>query len=84
VRRLEAQLAQLIPRDIRCISLESLLWLAEMADARRVDHDDVLRLLTSGPDSDFMVSLMRRLTETSAAGREISPAVRDDEAAATS
>jgi len=81
VRRLEAQLAQRTLRAIRCISLESLIWLADMAAARRVDHDDVLRLLTSGPDSDFMVSLMRRLTETSAAGRESSPAVRDDEAA---
>jgi hypothetical protein len=84
VRRLETQLAQRALRDIRCISLESLLWLADMADARRVDHDDVLRLLTSGPDSDFMVSLMRRLTETSAAGREISEIssiARGDEAA---
>ena len=79
VRRLETQLAQRALHDIRCISLESLLWLADMSGARRVDHDDVLRLLTSGPDSDFMVSLMRRLTESSAAGREISP-VRDDEA----
>ena len=78
VRRLETQLAQRALHDIRCIALESLLWLADMSDARRVDHDDVLRLLTSGPDSDFMVSLMRRLTESSAAGPDISPAVRED------
>jgi len=80
VRRLETQLAQRALHDIRCISLESLLWLADMSDARRVDHEDVLRLLTSGPDSDFMVSLMRRLTEFSVAGREIAPAAaRDNE-----
>jgi hypothetical protein len=71
VRRLQAQLAQRQFRDIRCISLDSLLWLADMAEAKRVDHADVLRLLSSGPDSDFMVSLMRRLTES--AGGHTSP-----------
>jgi len=63
-RRLETQVAHRTAGDIRCISLDSLLWLAEMSEAHRVDHDDVLRLLTTGPDSDFMVELMRRLTET--------------------
>lgn len=62
--RLETQLAHRAAGDIRCISLDALLWLAEMSEAHRVDHDDVLRLLTTGPDSDFMVQLMRRLTET--------------------
>ena len=32
VRRLETQLAQRALHDIRCISLESLLWLADMSD----------------------------------------------------
>lgn len=68
-RFLEAQLAQRPARDIRSISIGSLLWLAEMAGDGRVSHGDVLRLLTSGPDSDFMVSLMRRLTETTVSGR---------------
>ncbi|HUR33191.1 MAG TPA: hypothetical protein VM032_05305 [Vicinamibacterales bacterium] len=63
--RLERQLAQRPARDIRCISLDSLLWLAGMAAATRVERMDVIRLLTSGPDSDFMVNLMRRLTESS-------------------
>jgi len=79
VRRLETQLAQRALHDIRCISLESLLWLSDMFAARRVDHDDVLRLLTSGPDSDFMVSLMRRLTESSTDVHDALPAARDDE-----
>jgi hypothetical protein len=68
VRRLQTQLSQRGLRDIRCVSLDSLLWLAEMSEAGRVEHGDVLRLLSSGPDSDFMVSLMRRLTESSAGG----------------
>jgi hypothetical protein len=64
-RRLDSHLAQRPSRDIRSISLDSLLWLAEMSVAGRVESADVLRLLTSGPDSDFMVDLMRRLTESS-------------------
>lgn len=68
-RQLEAQLARRPDRDIRGISTGSLLWLADMAAAGRVSHSDVLRLLTSGPDSDFMVNLMRRLTESVAGGR---------------
>jgi hypothetical protein len=63
-QRLETQVAHRAAGDIRAVSLDSLLWLAEMSEAQRVDHNDVLRLLTSGPDSDFMVQLMRRLTET--------------------
>jgi len=84
VRRLETQLAQRALHDIRCISLDSLLWLADMFAAHRVDHDDVLRLLTSGPDSDFMVSLMRRLMESSGAEHEVSPAARNDDEPANS
>ncbi len=68
-RQLEAQLARRATRDLRGISTESLLWLADMAAERRVSHSDVLRLLTSGPDSDFMVTLMRRLTESVAGSR---------------
>lgn len=67
-RQLDAQLARRPARDIRGISTESLLWLADMASEGRVSHGDVLRLLTSGPDSDFMVNLMRRLTESVAGG----------------
>ncbi|MEQ1727725.1 MAG: hypothetical protein ABL982_05030, partial [Vicinamibacterales bacterium] len=68
-RQLDAQLARRPARDIRSISAGSLLWLAEMAAEERVSHSDVVRLLTSGPDSDFMVNLMRRLTESVAGGR---------------
>lgn len=73
-RQLEMHLAQRVVNDIRRISVESLLWLAEMATQSLVSHDDVLRLLTSGPDSEFMVNLMRRLTESGARGRAESSA----------
>jgi hypothetical protein len=63
-RDLEALLAQRPSGDIHCISLESLLWLAETAAADRVTHDDVLRLLASGTNSDFTVDLMRRVAES--------------------
>lgn len=62
-RRLEALLAQRADADIRCVTVDSLLWLAEMVSADRLEHADVLRLLTSGPESDFTIDLMRRLAE---------------------
>jgi hypothetical protein len=66
-QRLETALVQRPAGDIRCVSLESVLWLADTASDDRLPHDDVVRLLTSGPDSDFMIGLMRRFTETAAA-----------------
>lgn len=60
---LEERLTERAHADVRCVSLDSVLWLAESAAASRLPHDDVVRLLTSGPDSDFMIGLMRRLTE---------------------
>ena len=65
-RRLEALLEQRGSRDIRCVTVDSLLWLAETAAADRLAHGDALRLLTSGPDSDFMIDLMRRFTDAAA------------------
>ena len=65
-RRLEALLAQRPGSDIRCVTVESLLWLADMVSSERLEHVDVLRLLTSGPDSDFTIDLMRRIAEGSA------------------
>ncbi len=64
-RHLEERLIQRTFADLRCVSLDSVLWLADSAAASRLPHDDVVRLLTSGPDSDFMIGLMRRLTEPS-------------------
>ena len=61
-RHLESLLAQRPSSDIRCVSVESLLWLADMMSADRLTHTDVLRLLTSGPDSDFTIDLMRRMS----------------------
>lgn len=66
-RHLESLLAQRPSSDIRCVSVESLLWLAEMATADRLTHNDVLRLLTSGPDSDFTIDLMRRMSASAGA-----------------
>jgi len=62
-RRLEALLAQRTSNDIRCVTVESLLWLADMVTASRLEHTDVVRLLTSGPESDFTIDLMRRVSE---------------------
>ena len=45
-RRLEALLAQRQSGDIRCVTVDSLLWLADMTSAGRLGHEDVLRLLT--------------------------------------
>lgn len=73
-QRLDAALVQRTASDIRCVSLESVLWLAETASADRLPHDDVVRLLTSGPDSDFMIGLMRRFTETAAQAAQPSAA----------
>jgi hypothetical protein len=72
-RRLETLLGQLDTRDIRCVTLDSLLWLCDMATSGRIEHADVVRLLTSGPDSDFMIDLMRRLTETTTPKATIEP-----------
>jgi hypothetical protein len=61
-RPLEVILARREPRDIRSVSMESLLWLAEATGAGRLEHEEVLRILTAGPDSNFMIDLMRRLS----------------------
>ena len=62
-RRLEALLAQRPSGDIRCVTVESLLWLADMVSADRLEHEVILRLLTSSTDSDFTIDLMRRMAE---------------------
>lgn len=64
-RRLEALLAQRPDADIRCVTVDSLLWLADKVSADLLEHADVLRLLTSGPESDFTIDLMRRMAEGS-------------------
>jgi hypothetical protein len=63
-RRLESLLADREPRNVRCISVDSLSWLAAMASAGRLAHADVLRLLTTGTDCDSMIDVLRRFTET--------------------
>ena len=79
-RRLEALLAQRQSGDIRCVTVDSLLWLADMTSAGRLGHEDVLRLLTSGPDSDFTIDLMRRMAE-GATVQETAPAAAVHESA---
>ena len=73
-RRLETLLAQRQSGDIRCVTVDSLLWLAEMTTAGRLEHEDVLRLLTSGPDSDFTIDLMRRMAEGAVVHETTAPA----------
>lgn len=65
-RRLEALLAERDVSQIRCVSVESLLWLGDMLTAHRLDHGDIVRILTSGPDSDFTIDLMRRMAQGAA------------------
>ncbi len=77
-RRLEALLAQRTSNDIRCVTVDSLLWLADMVSANRLEHADVLRLLTSGPESDFTIDLMRRVAD-GAPGPEDPPPARSSE-----
>lgn len=59
---LDAWLSRHQRSDIRCVSLDSLLWLAEARTASQLPHEEVLRLLTTGPDADFMIALARRLS----------------------
>lgn len=72
-RRLEALLAQRTSNDIRCVTVDSLLWLADMVTASRLEHEDVLRLLTSGPDGDFTIDLMRRVAAGTTSAAEPTP-----------
>lgn len=47
--------------DLHVVSSRSLLWLADMVGSGRLKHEDVLRVLTSGPSVDPMVELLERL-----------------------
>ncbi|MFN7981228.1 MAG: hypothetical protein U0Q11_05170 [Vicinamibacterales bacterium] len=71
-RRLAALLAHRPESNIRCVTVDSLIWLAEMVTAGRLEHQDVLRLLMSGSESDFTIDLMRRVA--SGVIREAEPA----------
>jgi hypothetical protein len=48
--------------DIRIVSVRSLLWLADAVSGGHLKHEEILRLLTSGGNLDFVVDLMERLT----------------------
>ncbi len=80
-RHLESLLAQRPSSDIRCVSVDSLLWLADMVSADRLTHNDALRLLTAGPDSDFTVDLMRRMSGSAAPVQPVQPESRTPHAA---
>jgi hypothetical protein len=47
--------------DIRLVSVQSLVWLAEAVATERLRHEDVLKLLKSGVDLDFVVELLQRV-----------------------
>ena len=48
--------------NIRIVSVRSLLWLADAVSAGQLKHEEILRLLMSGGNLDFVVDLMERLT----------------------
>jgi hypothetical protein len=72
--RLEGLLARRASGDIRCITVDSLLWLADMSSSNRMDAAEVLRLLTSGPDGDFTIDLIRRIADRAAEAAPQKPA----------
>jgi hypothetical protein len=47
--------------DIRLVSVQSLVWLAEAVAIGRLQHEDILKLLKSGVDLDFVVGLLERV-----------------------
>lgn len=59
---LEDWLAQQPRADLRCVSLDSLMWLGERRAAGQLSHEQIVRLLTTGLDADFSITLARRLT----------------------
>jgi hypothetical protein len=46
--------------SVRIVTLRSLLYLAEMVSTRRLGHEEVVRLLASGLELDFLVELLER------------------------
>jgi hypothetical protein len=46
--------------DWRLASVRSLLWLAEMHGSGRLQHDEIVKLMTSSADIDFVVELLAR------------------------
>ena len=51
------------PSALRVVSVRSLLWLADMVNAERLTHDEVVRLLASDGNLDFLVDLLARFAE---------------------
>jgi hypothetical protein len=47
-------------RDLRVASIQSLLALADMVSAGRLDHDEVAQLFMSGASLDLVVGLLQR------------------------
>jgi hypothetical protein len=59
---------------MRVVSVRSLTWLAEAVAAGHLRHEDILKLLRSGTDLDFVVELLDRV---SAPSRPIAEVARD-------
>lgn len=53
-------LAERTPPDLRVVSINSLLWLADAACAGRLSHRDVVHLVQSDVSLDLVVSLIKR------------------------
>lgn len=53
--------------DVRVVSVDTLAWLATMAVAGRITHDDVLRLFKSTVALDFVVGLLEQVSSAALA-----------------
>jgi hypothetical protein len=62
-RRLEDAAAAEGQHDLRVVSSRSLLWLADMVEAGRLKHEDIVRLLTPGSSVESLIDLLERLAE---------------------
>jgi len=75
LRHLEsAIIAERRANQLRIVSVESLLSLAEMMNEYDVEHEDILAVLRpSGPNADAVIDLMARLVAESTSDQPIEP-----------
>jgi hypothetical protein len=73
----EALFGHHLPGDVRVVSLRSLLWLADRAQAGYLSHDDIVRLFVSAGHLELVLDLMKRVTADLrvAAGPGVAPEV---------
>lgn len=57
----ETVFSQVLTHECRVASTRSLLFLAEMAEAGRITHDEIVKLFAQGSNVDLVVDLLGRL-----------------------